>query len=232
MYMEAETPNTRGFTSTNRLGSPWRSRLARTTAAAVGVLTMAGVALVGTTTTASAGPSTTDAAQRACFVTQLLRNRSFEQPIVFSNGGSWGLFTNNSPGIAWQSLDGNVELWRSLGIPHTGNQHAEINANADRNIIWQAFPTRPRTWLSWSVALKARNFDANVNWDTTVVRLNGDVVRVRRVNDRGWTVIGGVYRVPRGQWFTRLSLQSVGHAGPAGYGNLVDTASVRGVRCF
>ncbi len=230
--MEAKTPTTRGFTSSNRVASPWRSRLARTTAAAVGALTLASVALAGTTTTASAAPSTTDTAQRACFVTQLLRNRSFEQPTVLSNGGSWGLVGNSTPNLAWRSLDGNVELWRSLGTPHHGSQHAEINATADRNTIWQAFLTRPRTWLTWSVALKARNYDAGVNWDTTVVRLNGTVVRVRTVNDAGWTVIRGVYRVPRGQWLTRLSLQSAGHAGPAGYGNLVDAASVRGVRCF
>jgi len=229
--MDATNPTTRGFTSSTR-SSAWRSRLARTTAVAVGVMTVAGAAIVGPTTAASAATATAAGDQRACAVTQLLFNRGFELPRVADNGGAWQLFPNGSPWLGWQSFDGNVELWRTLGTPDSGFQHAEVNANGDHNVIWQNFRTVPRTWLTWSVAVKARDFDGAVNWDTVIVRINGSVVGVRTADENGWRVIRGTYRVPRGVWLSRISFQVGRHDGPAGYGGLVDSASVRGLRCW
>ncbi|HEU5109718.1 MAG TPA: hypothetical protein VFT95_14345 [Micromonosporaceae bacterium] len=223
------------MTTTSRVlsRSTWRSRLTRTAAAAVGVLTLAGVALVGTTAPAAADPAAGAGAdeRRACTVDQLLFNRSFEVPFVTANGGAWQLFPNGSPWLGWRSLDGNVELWRSLGMPHTGRQHAEINANAEHNIIWQEFRTVPRTWLRWSVALKARNVGPGLDRENIIVRINGQVVDVVTVGENRWRIAAGAYQVPRGAWTSRFSLQVGRHGGGAGYGGLADTASVRGVRC-
>lgn len=227
------TTTTRGHPAAGET-APRRSRLSRTIAGAVGALTIAGIALAGTTTPASAtsGPAEVAAeVSRQCPNVQLLRNGGFEQPFVFAHGGQWQHFGNGTPGLTWRSFDGQVELWRLLGSPYQGRQHAEINAVGNFNTIYQGFRTVPRTWLFWSVALKARDFNAALNWDRTRVAINGTVVRVQWANDRNWIVIRGRYWVPPGRFLSRIALTSVAHAGPAGYGNLVDGVSVIGRRC-
>ena len=49
--------------------------------------------------------------------------------------------------------------------------------------------------------------------------------------DVRWHLLAGWYHVPGGQAHTRVSLHSLSHAGPAGYGNLVDAVSVIGLTC-
>ena len=50
-------------------------------------------------------------------------------------------------------------------------------------------------------------------------------------DDSHWKALYGYYEVPDGQTWTRLSLTSISHDGPNGYGNLVDKVSVTGPKC-
>jgi hypothetical protein len=211
-------------------------RLARTTAGAVGVVTVAGLALVGVGAPAATAAEPAVATQattqvRPCRGTQLLENRHFERPPVLAAAG-WGLFGNATPNLGWRSRDGQVELWRGLGTPHMGRQHAEVNSTSGNNTLWQAArvgpSVLPRVRLYWSAAFKARDYDSSVNVDVTQVRLNGRLLATVRATDRGWRVVEGYTWAPRSR-VAVFSLVSLRHDGPAGTGNLVDTASL--VQC-
>jgi hypothetical protein len=181
-----------------------------------------------------------------CGTAQLLVDGGFEQPRLPA-GTDHKLYAQATvPGWRTDDPHGVVELWNGarMGVPAVdGKQLAEINATGS---LFQDLRTVPGSVLTWTVAIRARNATAGApDVDTTQVHFGasprqgqggalgttGAFAYRNSADDTHWKTLYGTYEVPTDQTWTRFSLTSIAHTGPAGYGNLVDKAGVTGMHC-
>lgn len=177
----------------------------------------------------------------------LIMNGGFELPRVDTSSAGWAL-VNEGGFQAWHTDDtsNQVEYWNAtaMNVPaYRGQQFAELNATGSNVTIYQDVWTVPGTRLKWSYAHRARDVNANAfDVDTTAISFGAVPATGGGVNSgNAWSNAGnagetrwhkrlGTYRVPVGQWRTRVALTSI-DGGGAGLGNLLDAVKVTGTKC-
>jgi hypothetical protein len=200
------------------------------------------------TTTPTTAPTTSPAPKTTtrCTPVELLRDGSFEQPRV-PRGSTWALFDDaRVPGWRTDDPAGRIEIWgRGAEVRATdGRQLAELNEHGGAKSIYQDVRAVPGTRLQWSLMIRARNTGQGPDTDTTSIHFTATprpnqggsqgahgFVYANTVDETYWKKIFGWYDVPRGQTWTRVSIQSDDHTGGDDYGNLIDAASVKAPSC-
>ncbi|WP_214417008.1 hypothetical protein [Sphaerisporangium fuscum] len=168
----------------------------------------------------------------------VLGNGGFEEPAGLQGPGNL-----RKDGSGWHTTapDGLIEIWApgnagpagSEVVADSGSQFAELNGTRP-SALYQDIATEPRSVLVWRLAHRARSVGANEK-DVIQVRIgapgasgtvqiplgqiSGDIA------DGGtWGHHTGVYRVPRGQKVTRISLEAA--SGSPSAGGFLDSVEI------
>lgn len=165
----------------------------------------------------------------------LVKNPSFETPIVTANGGTWELYANGTPLLEWMSsyLSGNtpslIEIQRGYSgwLAADGMQFAELDSN-EPTTVYQDVPTIPGKNYTFSYKFAARpdastlaDNTANVWWGGSLAGSpSSDTVSAGPNTD--WKTY--THTVTATTSLTRVSFQDAGTANSLG--NFVDQVSV------
>ncbi|MEV6984451.1 hypothetical protein AB0M95_24795 [Sphaerisporangium sp. NPDC051017] len=168
-------------------------------------------------------------------------NGGFEQPAGLVHAGN---LRTDIPAWHTTATDGAIEVWGpgNAGAnggevaADTGTQFAELNGT-QVSTLYQDVVTHPKTILVWRLAHRARSTSAD---DKDVIRVKIGTPHAQTaqiplgqtsgdISDGGiqWGHYAGIYRVPKGQKVTRISIESVSSAaGSPSYGNFLDSFEV------
>lgn len=165
----------------------------------------------------------------------LVKNPSFETPVVVNNGGTWELFANGAPLLEWMTsyLSGNtpslLEIQRGYSgwLAADGLQFAELDSN-EPTTVYQDIPTIPGKNYTFSYKFAARPDEsaladntANVWWGGSLAGTpSSDTVSAGPNTD--WKTFS--HSVVATTSLTRIAFEDAGTANSLG--NFVDQVSV------
>ena len=165
----------------------------------------------------------------------LVKNPSFETPVVVNNGGTWELFANGAPLLEWMTsyLSGNtpslLEIQRGYSgwLAADGLQFAELDSN-EPTTVYQDIPTIPGKNYTFSYKFAARpdastlaDNTANVWWGGSLAGTpSSDTVSAGPNTD--WKTFS--HSVVATTSLTRIAFEDAGTANSLG--NFVDQVSV------
>jgi uncharacterized repeat protein (TIGR01451 family) len=177
-----------------------------------------------------ASPAVAAQVPSSCSPTVSVTNGGFEDP-QFGVGVSI-VDQSSIPGWSTTASDGQMEIWHvTTPSPHTGTQHAELNAN-QVSTLYQDLTTTPGQVLKWELAHRGRS-------GTDVMRVmlgppSGPLVQQGADiadGNTAWGTYSGLYTVPAGQTTTRFAFESVSSVGGASFGNFLDSVSLGNAAC-
>jgi hypothetical protein len=184
-------------------------------------------------------------AEKACGNAELLRNGSFEEPMLPAGTKHSAVKQNQVPGWRTDDASGRIEVWtQANGIrPVDGRQLVQLNPEGSADAIYQDVKTVPGSKLTWGLSIRARALMADASTDSVAVNFaatpkpntggaaGGLFSFDSQVDDGYWKQLYGWYQVPSGQTSTRVIITSLRGDEDPGINNLVDAATVVGKRC-